>query len=192
MSALRYMNTSRQTGAGLVEVAISLLLLSIGALGLANMQIGAKRLGFEALQRSEAAALATDLLERMRGNRLGLLRYRSSGLGGGTGVHLPAPARNCDTGSCTGAQRGDWDLWQWEAALNGNASRDSLGIPVGGLVKPVACVQVSKGLVILEIAWEGFQSLSPGTVVSNCGQGRYGPNNAHRQLLRVSSYMGRD
>lgn len=192
MSARRDMSTRRQTGAGLIEVAISLLLLSIGALGLANMQIGAKRLGFEALQRSEAAALATDLLERMRGNRPGLNSYRSSGFGGGTGVQLPAPARNCDNQSCTAAELGDWDLWQWEAALNGNTTRDATGIPVGGLVKPVACVQVNNRLVSLEIAWEGFQSLSSGTVVSNCGQGRYGPNNARRQLLRVSSYMGRD
>ena len=113
------MNAPRQAGAGLVEVAIALLLLSIGALGLANMQIGAKRLGFEALQRTEAAALAGDLFERMRANRQGLQRYRSAGIGEGSGRRLAVPGRNCDTQSCEPAERGDWDLWQWEAALNG-------------------------------------------------------------------------
>ena len=41
----------RQRGAGLVEVAIALLVLAIGALGLGSLQITAKRMGHEAIQR---------------------------------------------------------------------------------------------------------------------------------------------
>jgi type IV pilus assembly protein PilV len=184
------MNAPRQAGAGLVEVAIALLLLSIGALGLANMQIGAKRLGFEALQRTEAAALAGDLFERMRANRQGLQRYRSAGIGEGSGRQLAVPGRNCDTQSCEPAERGDWDLWQWAAALNGNATRDAADAAVGGLVKPIACVAVDNRLVTLEIAWEGDRQLSAGTILSDCGSGAYGPDGSRRQLLQISSYIG--
>ena len=192
MPAHSNMNMQEQAGAGLVEVAISLLLLSIGALGLADMQIGAKRLGFEALQRSEAAALAADLLERMRANRSGLDRYHVTAIGEGSGKRLAAPARNCDQRRCKPGEWGDWDLWQWEALLNGNATRSAAGTAVGGLVKPIACVTVNNGLVSLEIAWQGHQQLSVGTVVSDCGKGLYGADNSRRQLLRISSYIGRE
>ena len=42
---------NRERGASLIEVAIAILVLSIGAIGLASLQISAKRAGFEAMQR---------------------------------------------------------------------------------------------------------------------------------------------
>jgi type IV pilus assembly protein PilV len=190
MSTGSNLTARRQSGAGLIEVAISLLLLSMGALGLAKMQIGAKRLGFEALQRTEASALAADLLERMRANRSGLDRYQTTGIGEGSGQQLATPTRNCDKDKCDHGQWGDWDLWQWEAAINGSATRDSANAVVGGLVRPIGCVAVNNGLVSLEIAWEGYQALSAGTLVSNCGKGLFATADSRRQLLRISTYIG--
>ena len=81
----------RQGGAGLIEVAISLLVLAIGALGLGSLQISAKRMGFEATQRTEAAALAMDLFERLRANRVALPEYAVADIGSADGSNLPIP-----------------------------------------------------------------------------------------------------
>ena len=140
-----------QSGSGLIEVAISLLVLSIGALGLAKLQISAKRVGYEAIQRSEASALAMDLFERMRTNRAALQHYQTSGLGAASGQRLAAPASDCGRDSCSAEELTRWDLWQWQQALDGAGTTGS----AGGLVNAMACVEDDGGLVRLEIAWEG-------------------------------------
>jgi type IV pilus modification protein PilV len=110
----------RQRGAGLVEVAIALLVLAIGALGLGSLQIAAKRMGFEAIQRTEAAALASDLLARLRANPLALPAYASTGIGEASGAQLPPPGADCDRGGCAPAAWAAWDLWhgsrRWTAS----------------------------------------------------------------------------
>ena len=63
------------TGVALIEVLISLLILSVGVIGLSNVQINAKRVAQEALQRTKAASLASEILERIRANPLGFDAY---------------------------------------------------------------------------------------------------------------------
>ena len=176
-----------QRGAGLVEVSISLLVLSIGALGLGTLQISAKRMGYEAIQRTEAAALAMDLFERLRANRVALPAYDSVGMGDAAGSQLPVPQSNCSDVSCSPAQLNAWDLWQWEQALNGATSGNS----EGGLVRPTACVTVIGRRVTLEIAWQGFRALGAGEG-GNCGAGSYGPNDTGRQWLQMTSWIGEE
>lgn len=178
----------RHSGSGLIEVAISLLLLSIGALGLAKLHIAAKRVGFEAIQRSEASAMAMDLFERMRGNRVALQYYQTRGLGAASGTRLPVPDRDCTGESCAAQELSQWDLWQWEQALDGATT----GGEAGGLVNAMACVGVSEGLVQVEIAWEGFQQQVPASDSGGCGAGNYGPDDSRRQWLQISSYIGED
>ena len=61
---------SAQRGATLLEILISILIFSIGLLGLASMQITSKRANYEALQRSTAAVLAHGILERREGGEI--------------------------------------------------------------------------------------------------------------------------
>ncbi len=177
-----------QRGVGLIEVSISLLVLSIGVLGLGSLQISAKRMGYEAIQRTEAAALAMDMFERLRANRVALLAYGTAGVGEASGSQLPTPPTDCNGGSCSPAEMNNWDLWQWEQALDGVATEGR----AGGLVRPTACVTVSGRHVMVEIAWQGFRSLAVPTQESLCGAGNYGPGDANQQWLRISSWIGED
>lgn len=183
-----HLMATRQRGAGLVEVSISLLVLSIGTLGLGSLQIAAKRIGYEAMQRTEAAALAVDLFERIRANRAGLLSYGTTGVGEAGGPPLPAPASDCRAAACSPVQMNSWDMWQWQQALDGVATGDR----AGGLVRPTACVAVIGRRVTVTIAWQGFRPTSPAIEESSCGVGNYGPDDADRQVLQMTSWIGED
>lgn len=57
-----------QTGVGLVEVMVALLLLSIAVLGFIALQVRASAAGSESFGRTQAMAIAQDLAERVRLN----------------------------------------------------------------------------------------------------------------------------
>ena len=59
---------SRVRGVGLVEVMVALVVLSIGLLGVANLQLSGLRMTQEAYFHSQAAVLAQDIIDRMRAN----------------------------------------------------------------------------------------------------------------------------
>ncbi|HFA60255.1 MAG TPA: type IV pilus modification protein PilV [Rhodospirillales bacterium] len=63
------------TGVSLVEVLVALLVLSIGLLGLANLQLTAIRNAHSAHMRSQASILAQDILDRIRANRANATAY---------------------------------------------------------------------------------------------------------------------
>ena len=176
----------KQCGAGLIEVAVALLVLSIGALALGSLQISARRMGYEAIQRGEAAALAVDLLERVRANRAALPAYGNPGLGAGSGAPLSMPGARCGGGRCSPAQRTEWDLWQWQQALDGATTSGG----AGGLVRPTGCVTVIGRRVTVEIAWQGYRALPAPEPAPACGAGGYGANDAERQWLRMTSWVG--
>jgi len=58
----------QQAGLSLIEVLVAMVLLSIGLLGLAGLQASGMRVGQSSIQRSQAAQLAHDMIERMRAN----------------------------------------------------------------------------------------------------------------------------
>jgi type IV pilus assembly protein PilV len=58
----------RQGGTSLIEVLIATVVLSLGVLGVAGMQAAGLRASYGASYRAQAAFLAQDILDRMRGN----------------------------------------------------------------------------------------------------------------------------
>jgi type IV pilus assembly protein PilV len=178
-------------GISLIEVAVAILVISIGALGLAAMQLSAKRAGFEAVQRTNASGLAMDILERMRANPGVLDDYAVASL---DGDDLSTPANTCNA-TCTEAEVATLDLWEWEQALAGAAETRG-GNAVGGLLNPTGCITVNDGEVRVAIAWQGFETLSNSPVDrSDCGSGtgKYdgdgGEPDAKRQLLVVDTFI---
>jgi type IV pilus assembly protein PilV len=183
-----------QSGFSLIEIMISMLVISIGVLGMAGMQITAKRAGFEAVQRTSATSLATDLIERMRSNPAALSSYVTTGIGGGAIVTEPTPDCSDDgTNGCSAQELAAHDLWEWEQAVDGAAESRLVGtntIAVGGLFDPTACVAVNGGAVTISIAWEGYQSLSnPSSHACGSGLGKYGTADAKRQLLSMNTFI---
>ena len=69
---------SRASGFTLIEILVSLTLIAVGLLGLAQLIVKGQRASFEAYQRQQAIALANDMLEKIKANRA---------RGGGAGRH---------------------------------------------------------------------------------------------------------
>jgi type IV pilus assembly protein PilV len=180
------LNPGAARGVGLIEVAISLLLISVGSLGLAGLQLAAKRMGYEAVQRSAAATMAVDLLERMRANRGALDSYRIAGLGAAAGGHLPAPLTACNLYPCSPPERAFFDLWEWERALNGELT----SAVTGGLVDPLACVLVEGRRVLVEMSWQAPAAPDENATGHRCGADGGSPDS--RQRLRMTSWVAEE
>ncbi len=180
--------THRITGVALIEILISLLILSVGVIGLSNVQINAKRVAQEALQRTKAASLASDMLERIRANPTGFANYNGAEVGRSSAATEPA---DCRLVACAPADVAARDLWEWEQALDGadeTRVADDLTRQVGGLYLPYGCVVTDfggqAGRVQVTIAWEGFRDL--GYIGANTCGAILG---LKRQLLSFESFV---
>ncbi len=100
---------SRCQGLTLIEILIALLVVSVGLLGLVAMQTSSVKFTTSAYQRTQATALAYDLVDRMRGNRLAALNGDYNGP-----VEDPVPT--CGAFSGAGDLR-DQDIAAWRNAM---------------------------------------------------------------------------
>lgn len=103
-------------GFSLIEVLVTLLVVSIGLLGLARAQVASIQFSHSAHLRSQAVALLNDILDRMRSNE-------TAAVGGhyvlALGASVAAPGRDCGspTEICSPAEMAAYDRWQWKADL---------------------------------------------------------------------------
>lgn len=79
--------TTEQSGFGMIEVLVALLILAIGLLGMASLQTTSLKLTSGSENRTQAIFLADDLIERIRANRENRNAYAVNN----------AAAQNCDT-----------------------------------------------------------------------------------------------
>lgn len=89
----------------MVEVLIAILLLGVGLLGLANLQMLGLRNNQSAFHRSLALHYAMDMAERIRANPAGDYHLRSGG------------TADCINSVCTPAQMVGYDMTQWSNSL---------------------------------------------------------------------------
>lgn len=116
--AIQAMYTPRTTrgskGFTLVEVLVTLLVLSIGLLGIAKLLLVTSRANDSAYLRTQATALAYSILDSMRANR----DTAASGGYNGTSGAITNPGVACGaTSPCSSASIAQYDLWQWKNAL---------------------------------------------------------------------------
>ena len=106
-------------GFSLFEVLITVVVVSIGLLGLAGMQFAGLRASNQAQDHTIASHLAQDVVERIRANQAG------AGLYIGTNITSGTPVTNQDcSGGCSPALMVNFDLYQlWQLI-------DSSGTPV--------------------------------------------------------------
>jgi type IV pilus assembly protein PilV len=118
-------------GFTLIEILVTLVVLSIGLLGLAGLQLNGLKSNHSAYLRSQATILTLDIVDRMRTNR-------TSAITGAYDIGLgddPAQATCEGAGSnCSSAALAGADLFEWKDLLDdslpqgdGSISRTALG-----------------------------------------------------------------
>jgi type IV pilus assembly protein PilV len=73
MLIMKYLHTklpAKHCGVSMVEVLVTLLVTSVGLLGIAALHLSSLRNNFDSNSRSYASMLAADIADRMRGNRI--------------------------------------------------------------------------------------------------------------------------
>ncbi len=108
----------RQAGVGIIEVLIALVVVSLGVLGIAGMQLTGMQHGSGSLNRAKAVVFAEDMAERLRINAVPGLGVRSTLYDGRDidafdGFCAVEPARYCDASD--GAAANDCDVDQLAA-----------------------------------------------------------------------------
>jgi type IV pilus assembly protein PilV len=128
------MNDGRERGMTLVETLVALLVLSIGLLGVAALQMTSLRNNHAAHTRSQATALAYDIADRMRANR-------TVAVAGGYNIALGAtPAAP--------ATLADIDIGAWKTSL-------AATLPAGdGAITTDAAVTGDPNIVRITIRWD--------------------------------------
>ncbi|WP_444929600.1 type IV pilus modification protein PilV [Microbulbifer sp. SSSA002] len=102
-----------QRGVGLIEVLVTVLILSTSLLGLAALQNKALQYNHSAYMRSQANILAQDIFERLRANRENLSAYELT-------VDDATPTAS--------SSRAEVDLGEWRGLLSASLPAGTGGI----------------------------------------------------------------
>ncbi|MEO7208968.1 MAG: type IV pilus modification protein PilV [Steroidobacteraceae bacterium] len=113
-------SAARSAGFTLVEVLVSLVILSIGLLGIAKLMLLSSHANDSAYLRSQATALAYEILDNMRANRVEAIAQNYDTPLGAAPV-LPAVLCTPPLATCTTAnQVTKYDIYEWRLRLNAN------------------------------------------------------------------------
>lgn len=96
-------------GFSLIEVLVSLLILSLGLLGVAGLQTASLRSNQTAYFRSQATAAAADIIDRMRANPQGVANGKYNAI---DSANLPSDPSCIDSG-CGADDLADFDIIDW-------------------------------------------------------------------------------
>mgnify|MGYP006380521659 FL=1 len=165
-------------GFSLIEVLVTILILMIGLLGLAGLQVRALTSQMESYQRSQALILLKDMADRIEENRINAADYvTTTPLGTGFGT-------------CAASGVGSaGDLCEWHNALLGAAEVDSSGNKVGAMIGARGCIYQTAaaasgvpGEFLVAVAWQGLNNTAAPAV--DCGINEYG-NEALRRVVTL-------
>ncbi len=139
-TSLSYLACSKQKGVTLIEVLVSIMLMSFALLGMAALQAQSMALQTSSTTRSNVAVLVADISDRMRSNL-------SESPGYDTTIATPTfaitanfssqatppstPATNCMTTACNASARATYDLATWRIKVRNELPQGSALITGG-------------------------------------------------------------
>ena len=113
------------SGFSLIELLVTIIIVSVGVLGVASLQIRSLQQNREAFFRAEASYLANGMMDRIRAN--------SQQVYGLTIAQAPIAATSCVLLNCNSAQMAIYDMAQWQCSIR--------SVNAAGATKPI-CAQL--------------------------------------------------
>jgi type IV pilus assembly protein PilV len=190
-----------QRGFSMIEILVSLFILTTGLLGLVGLQAVAHKAELESYQRAQALVLLTDFIDRVNTNRKAATCYAittntTAGTPylGTTGTNVYSTGSYSCSISATNAAastRAQQDLEEFENVLKGASEKTSGGSNIGLMIGARACIgyDSTSQTYTVAIAWQGVsETFSPATwttapaVAKNCALNLYG-NDRQRRVV---------
>lgn len=162
----RHLRCKRASGASMIEVLVTMVIIAFGLLGMAGLQSRMQVAEMEAYQRAQALLLLDDMSSRLATNR------NTTVLDG----YVTASAIDADT-ACSTAYSGSAmvqkDLKEWCLALQGAAEVNGTQ-KVGAVIGGRGCIQsLGNREYMITVAWQGLLPLSAPPASVPCGQDSY-------------------
>jgi type IV pilus assembly protein PilV len=191
-------SSSRSKGFTLIEVLVTVLIIAIGLLGLAGMQMTSLNNQLEAYQRAQALLLIEDMANRIRANATAA---RAGGYTLTSGIQYGQEPQ--DDGCALKATIAERDLCEWNTALKGSTVKLSVSgtdTNVGSVAGARGCIEnrtASAGsgdgevIIRVTIAWLGrAPTISPPPEVT-CGEDDFGADDRYRRAVYLDTVLAK-
>ncbi len=162
------MRISKAAGVSLVEVLITICILSFGALGIAGMQASAIANTHLAYQYSQAALLAQSIAEDLRANPTAVMAglYQHS-----ADANIPPASNDCSKQVCTPSELAAWNMATWQAHLSDNeeetpaTNANSYHLGLAGAKLSISCQESCRphSIQFITIYWDARRNGATGT-----------------------------
>ena len=165
-----------ERGATLIEVLVTIVILTFGLLGVAALQVRMQLAQAESYHRAHAVLLLQDMVDRVNANRNDALNYvTAAALGTGNTIQ-----------DCTGLTGAARDHCEWNNALLGTAESTASGQQAGGMIDARGCITNVVATMprefVVAVTWQGL-SPTVAPTSTTCGQGLYGNEQTRRALV---------
>ena len=186
-------------GFTLLEVLITLIILAVGMLGLANLQSKIHVTEIESYQRAQAVLLLQDMVDRINSNRgTNAMAIYASDVVLGFDTDEDCAAATIAAITPATARMAASDRCQWSNILEG-ASETRGGGSVGAMIGARGCIEeiqapnnavgvCTPGIYRVTVAWQGLHSTKAPAL--GCGAGEYGANDALRRAISTDITIG--
>lgn len=186
----------------MIEVLVTLVIVTIGLLGLAGLKARAHLSELESYQRAQALILVSDMVERVRLSRANASCFAITTASSGSPWYGTSSSgfSSCSSGTVAQNTLADQGKTEWDGLLQGaSETKTSGGITtnVGAMIGARGCVSYAAateltnatsgapmsgtGVYTVSVAWQGMS----GTVANTtylCGTGNYG-SEAQRRVV---------
>lgn len=152
--------SKHQRGVGLIEILIAVVILAVGFLAAARMQVSGMRYSQSAYFDSQAYFMVGDMIARMRANITGVKAGEYDSLETASGL----TNTNCTYKACTPEELAKQDLYNWSQHLYGPAFDNTFVPLLPSTATVVATGSVSKqasGGFTVSVTWaDEFENTS--------------------------------
>ena len=167
---------SRQRGTSLIEILVTMVILSFGLLGIAVFHVKAQVASLESYQRAQAVILLEDIHARISATPSQATSYTTTGT---TTLGTGGADEDCSA-KAIGALR---DRCEWSAAL--------AGTKIGAMIGARGCIQevqapiftgldCRQGIYLVTVTWQGMHETRAPALT--CGKNLYGGETFRRAV----------
>ena len=180
----------------MIEILVTLIIVTIGLLGLAGLKARAHISELESYQRAQALIMVADMVERVRLNRVNAACFAITTAASGAPWYGTSSAgfSSCSGGTTAQNTIAGQGLTDWDNMLNG-AGETKSGVNVGAMIGARGCVSYDStaeitnatsgapmsgtGIYTVSVAWQGMADTVANTI-HKCGTGNYGAESKRR------------